>query len=132
MTTTIGSATMLLIADDNNDGTVDTSAIVTPALTSASSFADTYLAAYLPITTVPDVLREAVIMIAAQNIRLPRDKSTDDSALAFKNAVDWLTKIANGTASLPGADGDDDTDPGDPEIDAGDRIWSRDISSRLL
>ena len=131
MSDQVGAPALLLIADDNADGTVDTSTVVTPALAAASSFADTFLAAYLPITTVPDVLRDAVVAIAAQGIRLPREQGTDDSALAYKNAVDWLKMVASGTAQLPGQSSDE-TDPGDPELFAADRVWTRATGSRLF
>jgi phage gp36-like protein len=122
----IGLSVLLLIADDNADGVVDTTTVVDPALAAASSFADTFLHAYLPIDIVPDVLRDATVMIAAQMIRLPRDQSTDDSALAYKNAVDWLKLVANGTVILPGGSSETvDDDPGSPELYAEERVWTR-------
>lgn len=127
MTARLSSGVMLLIADDDDDEVVDTVAVVDPALSAASSFADTFLTAYLPITTVPDVLRDAVIDITAQNLRLPRGIGTDDSKLMYDNAVRWLTRVADGTAVLPGAS-DDGEDPGEPEMFANDRAWTRTLS----
>lgn len=127
MESALGLQTLTLIADDARSGSYDAVGVVTPALASASSFADGYLSAYLPITTIPDVLRDAVIMIAAQNIRLPRDKGTGDSEKAYKNAVDWLKKIAGGDAVLPGYSADT-LDPGEPELYANDRAWTRTLS----
>lgn len=125
MQDTLGERMMLNIADDNRDGSVDTADVVEPALVAASAFADTYLAAYLPITSVPGVLREAVIMIAAQNIRLVRDLGTDDSKLAYQNAVAWLKLVAAGTVTLPDGSGGTVEDPGEPDLEAGDRVWTR-------
>jgi len=132
MENTLGESVLILISDDDGDGDADVATVVEPALSAASSFADTFLDDYLPITVVPEVLREAVIAIAAQNIRLPRDKGTDDSKTAYNNAVKWLEKVASGLAVLPGAAGESTEDPGAPEIYAEDRVWTRSTGARVF
>jgi phage gp36-like protein len=132
MSDKVSAPVLVLISDDNGDGVADLSTVVEPALAAASSFADTFLDDYLPILVVPDVLRDAVISIAAQYIRLPRDKGTDDSKLAYDNAVKWLTLVSTGTAVLPGAPGASTEDPGSPEIEAAERVWTRSTGSRVF
>lgn len=121
---TIGAKVLISISDDDRDNVADAT-VVSKALDDASSMADTYLAAYLPITTVPDMLRRAVVSIAVEFIREPRDKSTEDSRLAFKTAMDWLRDIGKGTAQLFPPTPGDVIDPGDPELEAEDRQWTR-------
>ena len=121
---TIGAATLLKIADFNRDGTVDADA-VTLALAEASSFADTYLAAYLPITTVPDVLRKHVVSIAVHYLRAPRDNTTEDSRRMFAEALDWLESVASGDAVLPSPGGAaPDTSATAPVLVAEERLFT--------
>lgn len=105
------------------DGVVDSS-VVSAAIAAASSLADSYLTKWLPITVVPDALRDAVVAIAVQKLRLPRDMSTEDSRRAYDAAMAWLRDVSKGTASLglpvpadPEADG--------PWFDEVDRQFSR-------
>jgi phage gp36-like protein len=120
----IGAKTLILIADDDRDGTAD-AVVVTKSLDEASSFADSYFPSELPLSTVPDMLRRAVVSIAVELMRLPRDKSTDDSKRAYDIAVKWLTDISKGTASLFPTPSDGVVDPGDPELVSEDRMWTR-------
>lgn len=119
------------VADDNSDGAFDTG-VVLAALDSASSLADGYIAAYLPLPSVPHALRDAVIDIAMQSIRLPRDKGTEDSEKAYKAAMAWLKDVQDGTALLFPKPSDGIVDPGDPDIVSESRQWTMRAASRVF
>lgn len=132
MLAAVGADMLVEVSDFDGDGTADSDSI-DAALAGAESKANSYLSAYLPISTVPEALRDAVVDIALHILRVRRDKTTEDSRLAFKTAIDWLTKIAASEVTLGEAAEDDETvDPGDPEIIAEDRVWSRSTTGGLF
>lgn len=127
MTAALGENVLLLIADHDSDGSID-SDVVTSALDRASSFMAGFLSAYaIDPGDIPEALERACYDIAAQQIRLGRDQGTDDSKLAYDNAISWLKLIANGTVTLdaPTAEDDGVIDAGDPQVIAETRLWSR-------
>jgi phage gp36-like protein len=129
-TSAVGADLLLTVADHNSDGTLET-ASVTTALADASSLADTYLTAHLPLSTVPAILTRHVVSIAVYLLAVPRNQSTEDIRRAYKDALDWLKDVAAGTASL-GPDDDSEDDPGSPLMEAADREWTRDTTRCLL
>lgn len=129
----ISSAELIQIADHDNDGTADTD-VVAAALADAESFANSYLTAFLPLTTVPEALRKCVVMIAVHNMRIAKGQATEDSNKAFDQWLDWLKDLSKGTASLAASDAEeeDDIDPGDPEVVAEERVFTRSTVGRLF
>lgn len=129
----IGADRLLDIADHNGDRVLDLDT-VERALAEASSIADSYLDDEEVPDPYPVALRRAVVDIAVQFLREPRDRSTDSSQRAHDSAIKWLERIAEGKATLTPSPSSPlvDTDPGDPLIVSGDRVWSRDRTSRLL
>jgi len=93
----LGTATYLQAADRDGNGTADADA-VTSALEAASSLADTYIAAYLPLATVPTALRNAVIRIAHYD--LLGAGGTEEPRKRRDDALAWLDKVATGIATL--------------------------------
>lgn len=131
--TAASEAVLVLVADHDDDGTPDVD-VIAAALAKASSFMDSYLSAYLPITTVPDVLIECNCAIALYYLRVDKDLATEDSKLAFKQWWDWLKDIAKGVATLDVGGGveEDDIDAGDPEMVAEARVFTRATAGRIL
>lgn len=123
----ISVAMLRLIADHDDDGAVNAS-VVSAALSEASALAETYLAAYLPVSPVPDVLRRAVVDIAIELMRRGRNQSTDDSKEAYKAAIQWLRDVSAGKAVLGAPSPAGVIDPGDPQLVAEPRAWSRSTS----
>jgi phage gp36-like protein len=128
VTTAIGAAMLLTVADYNSDGTLDTTSI-TAALEQATSLADSYLTAHLPLSSVPAILTRHVVAIAVY--LLASNQTTEDIRRAYADALAWLKDIAAGTASL-GPDDDSEDDPGSPLMEAADREWTRDTTRCLL
>jgi phage gp36-like protein len=121
----IGAKVLASFADDDGNGVTDPSAVLR-GLSAASSIAEGYFASSnpLPLATVPDALRLAVINVYVGQARRDRNQATKDSELAFESAMKWLRDIAAGTVQLfPPVP--DVVDPGDPEIVAQERAWTR-------
>lgn len=93
----LGEDDFLRVADRDGSGAVDADA-VTQALDEASSLADSYLARWLPIASVPPVLRRHVMAIAAYS--LAGNLQTDDQRRRYEDAIKWLRDVADGKASL--------------------------------
>lgn len=94
----LGTDRYLAIVDRDRDGTADTSA-VEAALSAASSLADSYLAATLPIAApYPTALVEAVMAIATY--RLAGNAATDTERVQYEDAIGWLRDAARGRAQL--------------------------------
>ncbi len=127
----IGEKSLRVISDDDKDGVTDVD-VVTGAIDEASSIADSYLADYLPIAAPSGALKVAVTAIAVQNMRLSRDRTTEDSRRAYDAAIQWLRDIASGKAALGPKPVEGVLDPGSPELEAEDRIWDRCVASRVL
>ena len=121
----IGVDMLLTISDRDHTGTVDPS-VVTRALAESSSLARTYLPA--DPSPVPEVLRRITVDIAIHKLRIGTDNTTEDSRLAYDQAIKWLERVAAGTVVVPGMpvpEPDGVIDPGDPVMEADARIWSR-------
>jgi phage gp36-like protein len=127
----IGEKTLRVIADDDKDGEADPD-VVDGAILEGSSIAESYLQDFLPIDPVPASLSRAVISIAVQLIRIPRDRTTEDSRRGYDAAIMWLRDVSAGKAALGPKPVEGVYDPGAPEIEAAERIWDRTIAGRVL
>ncbi|HMI89802.1 MAG TPA: phage protein Gp36 family protein [Polyangiales bacterium] len=127
----IGEKTLRAIADDDKDGVADLD-VVNGAILEASSIADSYIQDSLPLDVVSEALKSAVIAILVQKIRLPRDRTTEDSRRAYDAAILWLRDVSSGKAALGPKPVEGVYDADAPEVDTQDRIWDRAIASRVL
>lgn len=93
----LGEDDYLRVADRDGTGDADTEA-VTSALDEASSLADSYIARWLPIASVPPALRRHVMAIATYS--LAGNIQTDDQRRRYEDAIQWLRDVASGKASL--------------------------------
>ena len=104
MTAAFGTDELLAIADRENAGEVD-AALVEAALARASSEADSYLARRYAVPVAdpaPPVLVAAVCDIARYRLTGGPASETDPILERYRQAVQWLTRIADGKADLPG------------------------------
>lgn len=122
----IGADRLAEVSDYTSPSTTIDPDVVNRALGEASALADTYLTAFLPITTVPDVLRRAVVDIAVHRMRSGRDLSTEDSRRAYDEAIQWLRDVSCGKASL-GLPDSPELALTAPEVVSQTRLWTRDI-----
>jgi phage gp36-like protein len=93
----VGTDAFLRAADRDGDGQPD-SAAVDAALKEASSRADTYITKWLPLTTVPDALRNAVIRIA--HYELTGETGNEEARKRYEDALQWLRDVGRGRAFL--------------------------------
>lgn len=130
----IGVDRLLDIADHDGDRVLD-EAVVERALDDASSLASSYLDGEVVPVPPPFVLRRAVVDIAVQLMREPRDRSTDASQRAHDAAIKWLERIAEGKATLtpstPTATATGDA-AGPVTLEADDREWTRAAALKVL
>lgn len=135
----VGTNVLAVIADHDGDHAYDPD-VLNAALFEASSLADTYLDAELPVPVpAPLALKRAVIDIAINYLREGRDLGTEGSRLAYTQAMKWLQAISDGKATLyptdrePTPAGDQvGYAPGDPETDGLERVWSRSSARRVF
>lgn len=127
----IGAQMLITVSDRDGNGTVD-AASVTSALAEATSLVDSYLAVYLPLTTVTEAVRRATVDIAIHRLRIGTDSTTEDSRLAYQQAIDWLKLVASGVVTLPGGPTDETADPGAPEMEADAKVWTRATGAGLF
>lgn len=93
----LGEDEYLAVADRDGSGVADTEA-VDQSLANAESMVDSYIARFLPLSEVPDVLVRHVMWIAVYD--LAGNRQTEDQRRRYEDAVRWLKDVANGTASL--------------------------------
>jgi phage gp36-like protein len=99
-----GEDELLAITDRGNTGAVD-AALAGAALSRAASEADSYLARRYAVPVadpVPPVLTAAVCDIARYRLTGGPASETDPILERYRQAVQWLTRIAAGAADLPG------------------------------
>jgi phage gp36-like protein len=126
ITNRYGSNALLIAADRDNDGVVDTAA-VERALNDASALIDTYIGARysLPLPEVPDVLMAYCVDIALY--KLSADIAyTEEKRKRYDDAISGLVNISKGIATLTFiSGGEPDTSTGDVELISADRQFSR-------
>lgn len=96
-----GLDAVLLVADRDQDGDIDAD-VVEDALTAAASEIDSYVGVKhrLPLPQVPDVLVRVCGDIALYRMSSEGGQLTEDKRQRYEDAVDYLKRVAAGTASL--------------------------------
>lgn len=97
LTDYVGLSELISISDRDRSGEVDVAAIES-ALADASSTVDSYIAPWLPLASVPLVLRRHTMAIATYS--LANNAQTDDQRRRYEDAVQWLRDVAKGIISL--------------------------------
>lgn len=94
-------ADALVVADRNGDGAIE-HASVARSLASAKGEIDTYLAARysLPLTEVPEYLKQLCVDVAIYRLALPADVLTEEIRRRYDDAIAALKRIAKGEAAL--------------------------------
>ncbi len=103
----VGSATLVQLADDNGDGVAD-AGVVDEARLAAESEVNSYLARRFqtPINTalhgeLADLLASVALDLAEYRLRLRRPPVSEDARRRRDQAIDWLTRVADGRIDLP-------------------------------
>lgn len=96
-----GEDAVLLVADRNGDGVIDTD-VVERALTDATGEANSYLRAKyrLPLASVPEDLRRVTCDIAHYRLSDDATHLTDEKRQRYEDAMSWLKDLARGVARL--------------------------------
>ena len=96
------------LADHDGDGVADQEAI-DDALTAASSIIDGYLAIKypVPLANPPMLVRDLCVDIAWYRLAYSRLKQTAEMRLRYEDAIKFLSRVADGKASI-GLDTDAD------------------------
>jgi phage gp36-like protein len=129
MEAVLGERTFLEAADRDHDGVADSSAVAT-ALAKASSFADSYITRFLPITgDAPEALKDAVIRIA--HYQLTGETGNEETRRRHDDAVAWLRDVAKGHATL-GIPPSPREWVGKPEIESRPKTFDRDSLRGVL
>ena len=97
--TALGDARYLRLVDRDRSGVADASevAAVDSACADASSVADSYIRRYLPLSTIPEALRKAVVDIAIFSLSA---SPTAKEQKAYNDSLQWLRDIGKGNAEL--------------------------------
>ncbi len=96
--------TLINLTDDAGTGTANT-AVVIQAITDADALIDSYVGSVyaVPLTTVPDIVKEISVDIAIYNLYSRRtDTIPDIRKDRFNNAIKYLQDIAGSKISLQG------------------------------
>jgi len=104
MTAAFGLDELVDITDRDHTDAVDVP-LVDAALLRASSEADSYLARRYPVpiaSPVPPVLVAAVCDIARYRLTGGPASETDPILERYRQAIQWLSRVADGKADLPG------------------------------
>jgi phage gp36-like protein len=103
----LGSATLVQLADDDGNGIADVG-IVDEARLGAEGEVNSYLARRYPtpvdLVAYPEltaVLASITLDLAEYRLRCRRPPVSDDARRRHDEAVDWLTRIADGRVVLP-------------------------------
>lgn len=97
LTDYVGLSELIAISDRDRSGEVDVAAIES-ALADASSTVDSYIAPWLPLASVPLVLRRHTMAIATYS--LANNAQTDDQRRRYEDAIQWLRDVARNVISL--------------------------------
>ncbi|MHB1350113.1 MAG: gp436 family protein [Desulfobulbaceae bacterium] len=123
----VDSDELVRLTDDAGSGVAD-EALITSQLAKASAEMDGYLGARyaLPLATPPAILVSTCVDIAVFNMYARRQGPPEHWAARYKNAIAFLTKVAEGKISLGAGDPDGNATAAAPEISGPPRIFSRD------
>ena len=107
----LGTAAYIQLADDDGNGTADVG-VVDEARLGAEGEVNSYLgrryAVPISLTTHPDlaeVLASFTLDLAEYRLRLRRPPVPDDARRRRDQAIEWLTRVAEGRIELPSAVG---------------------------
>jgi phage gp36-like protein len=125
MTLAFGEDEVIALTDRTGEGRVDET-IATAALVRASDEADSYLAGRyaVPVSPVPPVLIAMVCDMARYRLTGGAAQETDPITERYRLAIQWLTRVADGNADLPGV-GAPASGGGAVQFSAGRRVWQR-------
>lgn len=124
----VGSDRYAVLVDRNADGVPDTDGI-DDALEGASSTIDSYIARWLPLSTVPASIRRACVDIAVHD--LGGEHVNEQERKRFEDAMRWLRDLARGDASLTGVSPPTSTNP-TLVVDAPAAVFRRESTKGLL
>ncbi len=103
----VGSAALVQLADDDGNGVADTG-VVDEARLGAEGEVNSYLARrhQVPIDLVAhaelsDVLASVTLDLAEYRLRVRRPPVSEDARRRREQAIDWLSKVADGRIDLP-------------------------------
>lgn len=130
-----GDAYIQTSSDRNLDGKVDADALQ-DALDKASSLIDSYIGFRydVPVTPIPDILKQCAIDIAVYKSSPGRLARTKDKRDRYDDCIAWLKDVSNGKAAII-VEGNADPEPiqkNEPEIVTQDRLMTRDKLGNLL
>jgi phage gp36-like protein len=128
LTNRLGSDRYISLTDRNRTGSPDDVAAAA-ALDGASSTADSYLAAFLPISPVPEALVEAIIAIATY--ALAGNAATEDERRRYEDALRWLRDVQASRAALGTPEGAL-AGGGSPHVEGPAAQFSADQTRRIL
>lgn len=123
----VDSDELVRLTDDAGSGTEDET-LITSQLEKASAEMDGYLGAVypLPLASPPVILTSICVDIAVFNMYARRQGPPEHWAARHKNAIAFLTKVAEGKISLGAGDPNGNANASTPEISGPTRIFSRD------
>lgn len=100
-----GEQGLYTMAEQDNDDTVDTTA-VEKALSDASGLMDSYLSTQytLPLMEAPDLLKRLCADIAVYWLSQDGGGTTEEKRQRYEDAMEWLERLAQGKAQLPVTD----------------------------
>lgn len=103
----VGSAALVQLADDDGNGVADVG-VVDEARLGAEGEVNSYLgrryAVPISLTTHPDladVLASITLDLAEYRLRLRRPPVAEDARRRRDQAIEWLTRVAEGRIELP-------------------------------
>ena len=105
----LGSSAYVQLTDDDGNGQADVG-VVDEARLGAEGEVNSYLAHryQVPIdltahADLADLLASITLDLAEYRLRLRRPPVSEDARRRHKEAVEWLTRVANGSIDLPSA-----------------------------
>lgn len=122
---------LIELTDDSGTGSVDADK-VTRAIADADATIDSYCQGRytIPLSPVPDMIRQVSVDIAIYNLYSRRQDSVPDNRLErYKNAIRFLDKVSKGQISLGATTPAPETTGASVDIDGSDRIFTRDKMS---
>jgi phage gp36-like protein len=96
-----GEANVLLVADRDGDGSVDTEA-VNNALSDSTEEIDSYVGVKydLPLVSVPPILERICCDITMYRLAYDASSLTEEIRQRYDDALAWLKKLAEGKVTL--------------------------------
>jgi phage gp36-like protein len=113
----LSASELIALADVNEDGVADAN-VITEAIEAADAEIDTYLRERqldVPISPVPESVKQASISLAIYYLHLWRRSITEDVQRGRDNTINWLRDVSKGKATLGY---DDDHSAAEPQTEA--------------